>query len=176
MGIDLDGRRATKCAEPRTLTNSQLALAPLCRAPQPFQLQFPTSVGRLKKYIGPLFPSYKHFTHPSNPSSYPSSPSCDQPSSSWHITPLSSPWVFSLSALPPRPPQKPTSSTSSASRLFQPRRFPNRRPRYMRSHPQRLSSSLLPSSPTRLLRIPLARRRARSFVHFFRSTSRQREA
>ena len=151
------------------MEGEQLALAP-CKG----ATAIPTS-GRLKN-IGPLSPSYKHSRSSFLTLLVSPSPSCDQPSSSWHITPLSSPWGFSLNALPPLPPPKPTSSTSSASRLSQLGRFLNRRLRYMRLHPQRVSSSLLPSSPTRLLRILLARKRAQSFVHSCRSTSQQTEA
>lgn len=151
--------QATKCAEPRTLTNSQLE-----SAPQPFH-------PRAVKII-----SVHSLRHINTPSSLPCPPrttsfprTCDL-SPSWRITPLSSPWVFSLTVPLLLPPPNPTSFTSFASRLSRLGRFPNPLLRCMLPHPQTLSS-LLPSSPTRLPPTPPTRKRQQSFVHSFLSTS-----
>jgi hypothetical protein len=147
--------KPTKCAEPPTLANSQLAAL---TSPDPLQI-------RAVKFV----PSYKPCTPLSHPSSYRPSTPGRQVVSPWHITPLSSLSAYSLTALLPLPPPNPTSSTSFANRLFPIDRFPNPLQSRMLPHPPRVCpSSPTPSPPT----LP-SRKRAQSFAHSFRSTSLQ---
>lgn len=146
--------KPTKCAEPPTLTNSQLAVLTW---PDPPQLD---RSGRL---------NLSRHINRAHPSLIP--PRTAPPSQvvSWHITPLSSLSAYSLTALLPLPPPNPTSSTSFANRLFPIDRFQNPLQSCMLPHPPRL----IPSSPTPSPPTLPSRKRAQSFAHSFRSTSLQ---
>lgn len=159
------GTKPTKCAEPRTLTNSQLATRSAAVPDRLFSL-----IAWAVKFVPSYIKLSTSLFNPPRTATF--LPWTCNPHPKWPITPLSSPSVSSLTApLPLRPPI-PTSFTSFASHRFQRGPCPN--PPLQSSMLPR-PPTVFPSSPTRSMPTPPSRKRAQSFAHFFPSTSLQTE-